>query len=308
MSLDLESLRTFVRVAEVKSFTRAAEQLAVPKARVSHQVRKLEARLGSRLFQRTTRTVRITPDGEQLLSRAKTLIDEMNEIETLFSGAANLRGRVRIDMPVPVARNIVIPRLRELLSAHPQLEIQLSSTDHMVDIMREGFDCVLRVGQLHDSEIVATRIGELEMVNCVSPDYVATYGKPRTIEDLDHHLLVNYSSSSGASVAEFEWEENGRTRVRRLRCFVTVNSTDAFTAACVAGLGIAQIPHYGVAPLLESGRLIEVLPQARCAPLPVSLLHGHGRRVPRRVRAVMDWLIAVLTPHFAARPRRRPTK
>lgn len=305
MSLDLESLRIFVRVAEVRSFTRAAAQLSMPKARVSHQVRKLEATLGSRLFQRTTRTVHITPDGEQLLGRARALIDELDEIETLFAGTTNLRGRVRVDMPVSVARNIVIPRLRELHGAHPQLEVQLSTTDRLVDIVREGFDCVLRVGQLPDSGLVATRIGELEMVNCASPSYLQAYGKPRTVEDLEHHLLVHYASSTGASAAEFEWEENGRTRVRRLRCFVTVNSTDAFEAACVAGLGIAQTPRHGVARWLESGQLVEVLPHARCAPLPISLLHAQGRRVPRRVRVVMDWLIAILTPHFSTRPRRR---
>ena len=266
-------------------------------------MRKLEAKLGSRLFHRTTRTVRITPDGEQLLNRAKALIAELDEIETLFSGTANLRGRVRIDMPVTVARNIVIPRLRELLSAHPQLEIQLSTTDRLVDVVREGFDCVLRVGQLSDSALVATRIGELEMVNCASPSYLQAYGTPRALADLEHHVLVHYASTMSSTVAELEWEEHGRTRARRLPCLVTVNSTDAFLAACLAGLGIAQIPRYGIVPLLESGQLVEVLPLARCAPLPVSLLHAHGRRVPRRVRAVMDWLIAVITPHFSTRPR-----
>lgn len=304
MSLDLESLRIFVRVAEVAGFTRAAEQLGMPKARVSHRVSALEEDLGVRLLHRTTRSVRTTPDGELLLARAKALLAEADDVEALLSQKASLRGRVRVDMPISLARELIIPRLPELHAAHPQLELFVSTTDRLVDVVREGFDCVLRVGALTDSELVVTRVGEFEMINCASAGYVRARGRPKSPDDLAGHLLVHYASAVSGEVPELEWVEAGRTRTKRMSCIVTVNNTDAFRAACLAGLGIAQLPRYGVAGLLERGELVEVLPRHRCAPLPISLLHPHGRRVPRRVRVVLDWLVALLTPHLA-RPARR---
>lgn len=298
MSIDLEALRAFVRVAEVASFTRAAEQLGAPKARVSQKVRSLEASLGCQLFHRTTRSVRLSPDGEQLLGRARTLLGEADELATLFAGASALRGRVRLDMPVSLARDLVIPRLPELLQAHPLLELHVSTTDRLVDVVREGFDLVLRVGALADSELVVTRLGAFEMLNCASPAYLREHGTPRRPADLDDHLVVHYAAGPGPGGAEFEWQEGARTRTRRMRCLISVNNTDAFRAACLAGLGIAQLPGYGVRGLLARGELVEILPRARQAPLPISLLHPHGRRVPRRVRAVHDWLAALLRPYL----------
>jgi len=296
MSFDLDSVRIFVKVAELASFTRAAEHLGEPKARVSQQVQRLEAQLGVRLLHRTTRTVRTTPDGEQFLARAKTLVSEAEELGTMFSASSNLRGRVRIDLSINLARDLVIPRLPELLALHPRLEIQLSTTDRLVDVVREGFDCVLRVGALSSSDLVATRVGELEMVNVASAGYVKTHGKPKTIADLDDHFIVHYSSSLGNDAPEFEWTDGGRTRSRRMKCLVTVNNADAFAVACAAGLGIAQIPRSGLESRVVRGELVELLPQLRAPALPVTLLHPHGKNLPRRVRVVMDWLMEMLAP------------
>jgi DNA-binding transcriptional LysR family regulator len=307
MSLDIDSLRSFVRVAEVASFTQAAAQLGVPKARVSHQVGRLEERLGCRLLQRSTRSVRLTADGEQLLSRARALLADIDELEAQFSAVGGARGRVRIDLPIGLAREVVIPRLPALLAANPRLDLQLSTTDRIVDVVREGFDCVLRVGALADSELTAIPVGCLEMVNCASPDYLRSRGFPTTIDDLDRHDLVFYSASLGADEPEFEWTEGAQRRAKRMRASVTVNGTDAFRSACLAGLGVAQLARIGVSAMLERHELEEVLPTF-CAPaLPVTILHAHGARVPRRVRAVMDWLAAQLRTHSTtplARSRR----
>ena len=301
MSLDLDSVRIFVKVAELASFTRAAEHLGEPKARVSQQVQRLESHLGARLLHRTTRTVRTTPDGEQFLARAKLLVAEAEELGTMFSVSSNLRGRVRIDLSINIARDHVIPRLPELLALHPRLEIQLSTTDRLVDVIREGFDCVLRVGALSSSDLVATRIGELQMVNVASAGYVKKHGKPRTLADLDDHFVVHYSASLGGDTPALEWVEGNRTRSRRMKCLITVNNADAFAVACAAGLGIAQIPRNGVEARLARGELVELLPQLRAPALPVTLLHAHGQNVPRRVRVVMDWLAEVLAPLRAKR-------
>ena len=296
MTLDLDSVRIFVKVAELASFTRAAEHLGEPKARVSQQVQRLETQVGARLLHRTTRTVRTTPDGEQFLVRAKRLVSEAEELGTMFSAASNLRGRVRVDLSVNLARELVIPRLPELFALHPLLEIQLSMTDRIVDVVREGFDCVLRVGALTSSDLVATRVGELEMVNVASAGYVRTHGKPTTLADLDDHVVVHYSASLGSDAPAFEWLDGSRLRSRRMKCLVTVNNADAFQSACAAGLGIAQCPRQGVQERLARGELLELLPKLRAPSLPVTLLHPHGQTLPRRVRVVMTWLVEVLAP------------
>ena len=298
MPLDLESVRVFVKVAELGSFTRAAEQLALPKARASQRVQALEADVGARLLHRTTRSVRLTPDGEAFLARATRLLADADDLGALFQTQAALRGRVRVDMPATVARTLLIPRLPELLLAHPHLEVCLSSTDRRVDVVREGFDCVLRVGALADSSLQARRLGALRMVSCASPAYLRRHGTPRSIADLDGHVIVHYSPSLGADPPTFEYKDGERYREHPMRCLVTVNNADAYEAACAAGLGIIQTPRLGKAATLAAGDLVEILPDHPAAPMPVSLVHAHGARVPRRARAVMSWIAQVITPHL----------
>jgi DNA-binding transcriptional LysR family regulator len=299
MALDLENLAAFLKVSELASFTRAAEQLGMPKARVSARVQAHEAALGVRLLQRTTRTVRLTPDGEQLVPRAKQLVVEADEVETLFQGTRALRGLVRIDLPITFARDVVIPRLPELLAAHPQLELQVSTTDRRVDVVREGFDCVLSIGNLRASGLVAIRLGELQMVNCASAGYVKKYGLPLVLADLDRHLLVHYESSFGATPPTFEYREGRGYAQHAMKSVVTVNTADSYRTACVAGLGIIQAPRMGLRPLIEDGLLVELLPALASEPMPVSIVHPHGRKVPKRVRAVMSWLQAVMQPRLS---------
>ncbi len=294
--MELENLRILVKVAELASFSRAAEQLGMPKSRVSLHVKALEAELGSRLLQRTTRAVRPTPDGEQFLARAKLLVDEADELAAMFHATSTLRGRVRFDLPVSFARNLIIPRLPELLAQHPQLELVMSTTDRRVDVVRDGFDCVMRIGTLSDSGLTARRLGELRMVNCASPGYLRRYGTPRALSDLDRHLLVHYSLTLGGDEPCFEYPHQGAYRTTPMRASITVNNTDAYRAACLAGLGIIQAPRVGMEESLKSGQLVELLPELTCEPMPVSLVHGHGRSVPKRVRAVMAWLAQLMEP------------
>jgi DNA-binding transcriptional LysR family regulator len=297
--LDLSDLRVFVKVAELASFTRAAEQLHMSKARASKHVGALEAELGVRLLQRTTRTVRPTADGEQLLPKAKQLLADADEIGTSLAGPRNLRGVVRVDAPIVFAREVIIPKLPELLAAHPQLEIQLSSTDRRVDVVREGFDCVLSIGTLAPSELIVQRLGELAMVNCASPAYLARHGTPAAPDDLDSHLVVHYSMRFGSDAPDFEHRAGGGWAHRPMRSAITVNSADAFRAACLAGLGIIQTPRLGVGALLARGALVEILPDHTCAPMPVQLVHAHGRQVPARVRVVLTWLAAIMRQALA---------
>ena len=296
--MDLDSLRVFVKVAELGSFTRASEHLGVSKARASIRIQELEAALGSRLLHRSTRAVRLTSDGEQLLLRARRLVSDADDLAQMFAAPSQLRGRVRLDLPNEFARNVVIPRLPEFLNAHPQIELLVSTTDRRVDVLREGFDCVLRVGALSDSSLIAKRIGMLELMNCASPHYLEKYGTPLTIQDLSRHLLVHYSLSFGADAPTFEYFDGKEYREQPMRALVTVNSSDAYHAACVAGLGIIQAPRSGAAVSIASGRLVEILPHLRCAPMPVSLVQGNARQARGPVRAVMTWLTQIMAPHL----------
>lgn len=306
MSLDLESLQIFVKVAELGSFTRAGDQLGIGKAKASLRLKALERSLGVALFHRTTRAVRLTSEGEELLPRARRLAIELEELSTSHQRGA-LSGRVRIDAPVGFARNILIPKLPELVARHPALELVLSATDRAVDPVREGFDCVLRVGALRDSTLVARRLGELRMMNCASPAYLRRHGVPERLEDLDRHHVVHYSSTLGAEAPSFEYFDGRTYRERPMRSLVTVNNADAYEAACIAGLGIIQVPRYGMTEHLAAGRCVEILPAFTCAPMPVSLIHTHGRSMPRRVRAVLSWIAEQMGAPEAHLVEPRPT-
>jgi DNA-binding transcriptional LysR family regulator len=307
--MDLQELRIFARVAELGSYTRAADQLGLAKGRVSAAVQHLEAGIGTRLLHRTTRQVRLTADGEQFLERAQELLADSEQLQAMFQpAAAGLRGRVRIDLPNTFARDVVIPRLPQLLAAHPLLEIGISTTDQRVDVVREGFDCVLRIGTLADSQLVARPLGALRQWGVASPAYLRAHGTPRTLADLSQHRVVHYTARLGTQGAGWEYEEGGQVRVFPMRAALVVNSTDAYQAACLAGLGIIQAPVRGTRRLVEAGLLAEVLPGHPPPSMPVSLLYPHRRHVPPRVQAVLQWLAQVvgeelMEPPPAQRPR-----
>lgn len=292
-NLDLSALRVFLQVAELAHFSRAADELGLPKGRVSQVVRDLEARLGTRLFQRTTRRVSLTPDGELLAERARALLADAGEIEALFQQDQQLTGRLRVDMPVRLALDAVLPALPQFLAAHPGLTVELSCTDRRVDLVEEGFDCVLRVGAVHDPLLVARPLGQMSMVNVASPGYLARHSTPATPDELlaGGHHLVHYSQVWADRRPRFEWlDAAGQERSLTLPSRVTVNNTDAYQAAVLAGAGIAQFPLQGVRHLLADGRLVRVLTGFDAAPLPVRLVMSQRRHTPRRVRVFMDWL------------------
>jgi DNA-binding transcriptional LysR family regulator len=297
-----DPLRIFTRVAELGSFTQAALSLGMAKTNASHAVRQLEARLGTRLLQRTTRRVQLTQDGQLFYERCKDVLDDLEELHGLFQhdGTQPLRGRVRLDMTTITARSLVIPRLPELLAEHPGLELEISATERRVDLVREGFDCVLRAGPLADNALVARPLGRMTMVNCASPDYLARHGTPRALADLARHRLVHYVPTLGGKSAGFEYVEDGEDRRIAMAGAITVNNAESYAAACMAGLGLIQAPLMGLREHLSSGRMVQVLPEHRARAMPLSLVYPHRRQLPRRVRVVMDWLAAVLAPQLEA--------
>lgn len=300
-NLDLAALRVFLQVAELAHFSRAAEELGLPKGRVSQVVRELEARLGTRLFLRTTRRVSLTSDGEQLAERARALLADASEIEALFQQDRQLSGRLRVDMPVRLALGRVLPALPGFLTEHPGLQVELSCSDRRVDLVEEGFDCVLRVGAVHDPMLVARPLGRVSLMNAASPAYLAARGTPATPDDLitQGHELVHYSQTWADRRPRFEWlDADGRARSLSLPTRVSVNHTDAYEIGALAGMGIVQAPCIGLRAAVADGRLVRVLPGFEPAPLSVNLVMSQRRHTPRRVRVFMDWLAAQLAGYL----------
>ena len=291
----IHAMQLFIRVAEVESFSRAADSLGLPKGSVSRQIQALENHLGTRLLHRTTRRVQLTQDGMVYFERAKDLLSNLDELDGLFQqDSASISGRLRVDMPVTMARNLLIPRLPAFLHQYPGIELELSSSDRLVDVVREGFDCVVRVGTLKDSGLIARQIGKLSIINCASPDYLSRFGYPETLDDLADHAVIHYAVNLGSRPPGFEVFSDNATRWIKTGGMLTVNSTETYHAACLAGLGIIQAPRTGVREALRSGKLVEVLPQYRAESMPVSLLYPHRRNLSRRVHLFMEWLSDVV--------------
>lgn len=291
----IHAMQLFIRVAELESFSRAADTLGLPKGSVSRQIQALENHLGCRLLHRTTRRVLLTQDGMVYFERAKDLLSNLDELDGMFQNdPSSISGRLRVDMPVAVARNVVIPRLPDFLQHYPGIELELSSSDRLVDVIREGFDCVVRVGTLKDSGLIARPLGKLTIINCASPAYLARFGYPESLEDLSSHALVHYAVNLGVRPQGFEVARDIGTQWVKTGGVLTVNSTETYHAACLAGLGIIQVPRVGVREALRDGTLVEILPQYRAEPMPVSLIYPHRRNLSRRVHVLMEWLTEVL--------------
>ncbi|MEG3133608.1 LysR family transcriptional regulator [Rouxiella sp. T17] len=295
----IQSMQVFVRVAELNNFTRAAESLGLPKGSVSRLVQQLEARMSARLLHRSTRRVQLTQDGQVFYERCKELLANMDELESMFqTNPTTVSGKIRVDMPLTMATNLVLPRLSEFLNRYPALEIELSSSDHRVDVVREGFDCVVSVGHLKDSGLIARTLGELSVVNCASPDYIKRYGQPEHPDHLANHAMVNYDHALRSRGNEFEYLEGKELKRVKSGGAITVNSTVTYTAACLSGLGIIQVPRIGVQGYLEQGRLVLILPRFLPPPMPVTLVYPHRRHLSRRVKIFMDWLREIMQTYI----------
>jgi DNA-binding transcriptional LysR family regulator len=294
----MEAMHIFVRVAELASFTRAADSLGLPKASASIAVQQLEAQLGTQLLHRTTRRVQLTQDGQRFYERCKDVLADLDELNSMFQQAPQaLSGRLRVDMNSGIAKH-VIARLPHFLREHPQIQMEVSCTDRRVDVVAEGFDCVVRVGTLADSSLIVRPLGQYRIVNCASPAYLREHGTPQTLEDLAHHWLIHYVSTLGQRSPGFEYMDGSTCRYVPMRGVLTVNSIEAYESGCLAGLGITQAPRAGVLHLLQAGRLVEVLPHYQAEPMPVSLLYAQRRNVSARVQAFMAWLARELAPHL----------
>ncbi|XCW69972.1 LysR family transcriptional regulator [Kosakonia cowanii] len=277
---NLEPLVIFARVAELKSFTQAAESLGIQKGRASMVVRELEHELGATLLHRTTRTVQLTEDGRAFYARARDLLAEADDLRSMFTASGMpLKGKLRVDMPAILAQSVVIPALPQLLEAHPELAIELSSSDRRVDLVQEGFDCVVRLGPIVDETLIARPLGHLRMINAASPAYLNRFGVPETLEDLlnQKHRMVHYLRSFRAKPDGWEYPSDDGYKSLMLPGAVTVNSVPAYHDAGLAGLGLIQGGYPSLLTHIQRGALIEILPDLRPEPITASFVVAHRR-------------------------------
>lgn len=294
----IDAMRLFTRVVEQRSFTQAAQDLNLPRSTVTDAIKQLETRLQVRLLQRTTRHVSPTLDGEAYYQRCLTILADIEDAEMAFAGAKP-RGLLRIDVHGTLARHFLLPELPEFLTQYPDIELFMSEGDRLVDPVREGIDCVVRVGKLKDSDMVARRLGELEEVTCAAPDYLQRFGTPHSISELEGHRMVGFRSSASGTLMPLEFTMAGQARQVTLPCTVSVSAAESLVAAARMGLGIIQVPRYHLRDSLDNGSLLPLLPQFPSTPMPVSLLYPRNRQLSPRVRVFIDWFSKV----FAARNR-----
>ena len=289
-----DAMQLFVRIVELGSFTRAAEQLGLQRATATQAIQQLEARLGVRLLQRTTRHVSVTSEGRAYHQRCLAILADVAEADNAFTqGARQLKGVVRVDLSGGLWQHVLAPALPAFCERHPHITFDVSVSDRQIDVVREGVDCVLRSGALKDSALVARRLSLQTQMTCASADYVRRHGVPASLDGpggLDAHRAVNYISAATGKAVPLEFMADGEVQLRTLPGSVAVHDGEAYVAACEAGFGLIQLPRSRVMRQLAAGTLVEVLPQHRPPALPLSVLYPHRRHVPVRVRAFVDWL------------------
>lgn len=284
-----QEMQIFTRIVERRSFTVAAEELSLPRATVTNAIKRLEARLATRLLERTTRVVAPTLDGQAYYERCVRLLADLGEMESVFTRAAPT-GLLRVNLQATLARRVVAPRLPAFLARYPGIELQIGEGDRLVDLVREGIDCVLRVGNLQDSSMVAQQITQIAQVTCASPAYLERHGRPATLDGLQQHQAVNFISSATGKPYPLEFLVDGALRQLTLPGSVSVTGADMYTAGALAGLGLVQVPRYRVEHELAQGELEVLLPDLAPPALPVYVLYPQSRQLSPRVRVFVDFL------------------
>jgi LysR family transcriptional regulator, regulator for bpeEF and oprC len=290
-----DAMRVFTRIVELGSFSKAADQLQIPRATVTHTIKQLEARLGVRLLQRTTRQVSATLDGQAYYSRCLQLMADLEETESIFSAAATCpRGKVRIDLQGSLAMHFVLPYLPQFCARYPAIELEIGLGDRHVDLVREGYDCVLRAGEVRDSSLIIRRVAQLEQVTCASAAYLERHGVPDSLAAFRRHQAVNFFSPATGKILPFDFLLDGQAHALMLPAQVTVNHAEAYVSCSIGGLGCIQVPRYHVQQQLLDGRLVEIMAAFRPPPMAVSILYPHHRQLSRRVRLLVDWMAELI--------------
>ena len=285
-----QAMETFTRVVEAGSFRRAAETLGVLPSTVTKTIKELEAHLGAQLLKRTTRALSITDAGLRFYDSCKAILQDVDAAEALISeDAATIRGTIRAGMTPSLARHFVIPQLSRFAARYPNIEISLQLGDAVIDVVQQGVDCVLRAGELQASSLIVRQVATFRWFVCGAPSYLERHGEPEDLAALHHHLAVGYLDSRTGRSAGWTFKDGDQLVVVPMRTQLSVNDTDAYVAAGVAGLGLIRASNYMVRDSLAQGRLVRVLSGLDGPEQPLSILYPPSRHLSPAVRAFIDW-------------------
>ena len=286
-------LQAFGEAARRRSFAAAARTLGLTPSAITKSVQRLEQQLGLRLFQRSTRRVALTQEGEALYERCRRVLDELSELAGLAAGAAAApSGVLRLNVPITYGKKVVLPAVAELVARHPGLRVDVRLSDQFTDVIGSGVDAVVRIGEVADARLVARRIGEQQLVVCASPAYLERKGAPSKPGDIAAHECVVFQMPTSGRYRPWEFLVRGRRLALQAPPIHVVNEGEGLVSAACHGLGLVQVPDLIAAEALHSGALCEVLSPYRPPPMPISVVFATQQHMPARLRLFIDALLA----------------
>jgi LysR family transcriptional regulator for bpeEF and oprC len=287
----LQAMEVFVQVVDAGGFTRAAENMQLPKATVSTLVQGLEQALTVKLLHRTTRQVSVTSDGAAYYERCLRILADVREAEeALSTNRASPSGRLRVDVSTGIANDIIIPALPVFFERYPDIRLDLGCSDRPVDLIEEGVDCAIRGGALPDSALIARRVGVLHFVVAATPGYLNKHGRPRHPNDLLNHRCINYFSSKTGKTMDWDFVRDGETTMIAAPACLAVNDSVAMKTAGLQGLGLMLMSSFHAEKLVEAGQLELVLQEWGSDPLPINVVYPQNRHLSAKVRVFVEWV------------------
>jgi LysR family transcriptional regulator for bpeEF and oprC len=294
----LQAMQLFVRVVETGAMARAADSLGISKATTTTLIQQLEAALGVKLLNRTTRSVSVTNDGAAYYSRCVAILAQIRETEeSLGARRATPEGRLRVDVPTLMARLVIVPALPAFFARYPGIELDLGCSERRADLIEEGIDCAVWSGDLEDSTLIARRVGELYFGTCAAPSYLAAHGEPRHPDELKGHRCINHFSPRTGKTFDWVFAKNGSRIQASLRGHVALDDENSYVAAAEAGLGVAQIPAFVLKEALELGSLDWVLGDWFPEPAPLHVVYPQNRHLSSKTRVFVDWVAELFSEH-----------
>ncbi|MFJ2280150.1 LysR substrate-binding domain-containing protein [Pseudomonas sp. NPDC087803] len=302
-----DAMQAFARVVEAGSFTKAAETLHMSKTTVTQLVQQLEARLRVKLLNRTTRKVNVTADGAIYYERVIKLLADMDDAEASLAGASALpRGRLRVDVPSPLARLILMPALPEFHARYPDIQIDMGVSDRIVDIIDENVDCVVRGGELLDQSLMARRVADLQLGVFAAPSYLARAGTPRHPRELEdsHHRVVGFLWARTGKPVPYALHNGSEHLQIKGRHVLAVDDGNAYLAAGLAGMGVLWLPTYMSDAHQARGELVPLFEDWQLEPMPLYVAYPPNRHLSLKLRVFIDWISELMAQHAPVIERR----
>ena len=295
-----QSMKVFSAVVESGSFSKAADALEMSRPAVTLAIKGLESELGVRLLHRTSRATTPTAEGAAYFERVARILHDVAEARervTSGPGRRTVRGRLRVDIPVALSRSLIIPALQQFRVLYPEIDLVIGVSDNPVDLVADGVDCVVRIGDLKDSSLVVRHVGHARLRTCAAPSYLAARGTPASLDDVTRHSVIGFFSGRNRKMLDWSFIVDGKDATLKVKAAVLVNDSEALVEAGVAGLGLFQALDIGVRRHIDSGALRLVLAELDTPARSVSVLIPSKRHVPPRVRVFVDWVSSLMADH-----------